>query len=79
MTVTDQSTDTRTGGRTIRTGREAIGLSQRVLGALAGVSRDQIGRIERGEVRSLTAATHRVAYALGAAAARHTSAGASRR
>jgi transcriptional regulator with XRE-family HTH domain len=71
MTITAQPTDKarESGGWVVRHWRELLGLSQLEAGRLAGVSRDQVGRIERGEVGPVTAATVRLAVALGEEAA----------
>ena len=52
-------------GETIRTRREAAGLSQEKLAELANLSRNYIGELERGEKNVSIEALVRVAKALG--------------
>jgi DNA-binding XRE family transcriptional regulator len=60
MTTTAQPTDQAraTGGSTIRLFRRGSGLSQQQLADLAGISRAQLGRMERGDVDLYTAGAH---------------------
>jgi hypothetical protein len=52
-TTAEPTTDARgTGGYVVQLMRESAGLTQQQLADLAGVSRGQLGRIERGEAET---------------------------
>jgi transcriptional regulator with XRE-family HTH domain len=51
-------------GQRLRRHRKARGLSQRELGRRAGISRDAIGRLERGEQRATLTVLMKLAAAL---------------
>ena len=51
-------------GKRLRQLRKARGLGQRALGRRAGISRDAVGRLERGEQRATLTILIRVAAAL---------------
>jgi transcriptional regulator with XRE-family HTH domain len=51
-------------GKRLRRGRKARGLSQRELGRRAGISRDAVGRLERGEQQPTLTVLMKLAAAL---------------
>src|SRR4051794_5291149 len=60
MTITEQPTDKarESGGWVTRHARDILGLTQQELADIAGVSRAQLGRLERGDVDGVVEGGH---------------------